>query len=239
MEKPLSSPNFDARDPNVGLVFLVFHYTGMPSAEDALARLCDPSAKVSAHYLVDENGKIFPLVREDMRAWHAGKSFWRGITDLNSASVGIELANPGHEFGYLPFPEAQITALEGLSLDIMRRHGLGAASALGHSDIAPDRKQDPGELFPWRRLAERGIGIWPEMAATGADEGCLGAVSPANLMAEVGYGPPERLREPDFLRAAVTAFQRRYLPDTMTGTADAGTMAVARAVAKRLRELLI
>jgi N-acetylmuramoyl-L-alanine amidase len=161
------SPNFNERDPAAPLRYVVLHYTGMPTRDSALRRLCDNQAKVSAHYLIDEAGQVFHLVDESRRAWHAGKSFWCGTTDMNSASIGIELVNPGHEFGYKPFPAAQIAALKTLLGEIVARHGLDPAHfLLGHSDIAPDRKKDPGEFFPWQELAKAGFGIWPEAHAS-------------------------------------------------------------------------
>ena len=138
---------------------IVLHYTGMPDCEGALCRLTSPEAKVSAHYCVDEDGTIYRLVDESKRAWHAGKSRWRGVTDVNSASVGIEIVNPGHEFGYRPFPDEQIASLIPLVSDIKERHGVGRGNIVGHSDVAPARKEDPGELFPWEALAKRRLAL--------------------------------------------------------------------------------
>ena len=149
------SPNFDERDARVSM--LVLHYTGMEDAASAIARLRDPEAKVSCHYLVDEDGRILRLVDEGKRAWHAGRSYWRGIHGVNAASIGIEIVNPGHEFGYRPFPEEQMDALVPLVADIVRRHGIWPSNVVGHSDVAPDRKQDPGELFDWALLARHGV----------------------------------------------------------------------------------
>ena len=132
---------------------IVLHYTGMPDMQLALDRLTSPESKVSAHYLVDEDGSVYRLVDEAMRAWHAGKSRWRGVTDVNSASVGIEIVNPGHEFGYRAFPDAQIDAVVRLVAEVKERHGLTRGNIVGHSDVAPARKRDPGELFPWGTLA--------------------------------------------------------------------------------------
>ena len=151
------SPNFDERALPVSMI--VLHYTGMPDAQGALDRLTSPEARVSAHYLVDEDGTIYRLVDESKRAWHAGKSRWRGITDVNSASVGIEIVNPGHEFGYRPFPDEQVASLIPLVADIKDRHGIGRGNVVGHSDIAPSRKEDPGELFPWDALAKRRLAL--------------------------------------------------------------------------------
>src|SRR6478609_2257523 len=141
---------------------LVLHYTGMKTASEALARLCDPAAKVSAHYTVDEDGTVYVHVPENRRAWHAGVSHWAGVDNVNARSIGIELVNPGHEFGYRAFPEAQIASLITLCHGILSRHAIPAARVLGHSDVAPARKEDPGELFPWGELALAGIGLWPQ-----------------------------------------------------------------------------
>ena len=149
------SPNWDSRG-GMPVDMLVLHYTGMPSGEAALARMCDPAAKVSAHYMIDENGTVHALVPEEMRAWHAGVSYWAGARDINARSIGIELVNPGHEFGYRAFPEGQIAALIELASGILTRHPIAAWRVLGHSDVAPMRKDDPGELFPWPELARQG-----------------------------------------------------------------------------------
>ena len=146
-----NSPNYDARPEGIEIDMLVLHYTGMKTGEAALERLCDSAAKVSAHYLIHENGDVVQMVEEANRAWHAGVASWRGEADVNARSIGIELVNPGHEFGYREFPDAQLTALEGLCFDIFSRHAILARNVVGHSDIAPTRKQDPGELFPWQR----------------------------------------------------------------------------------------
>ncbi|RYY33924.1 MAG: N-acetylmuramoyl-L-alanine amidase, partial [Sphingomonadales bacterium] len=145
------SPNFNDRRLPVSMI--VLHYTGMVSGEAALERLRDPAAEVSAHYLVEEDGRIFRLVDEDKRAWHAGRAHWRGITDVNSASVGIEIVNPGHEHGYRNFTEAQMSAVIPLVAEIKERHGITRGNVVGHSDVAPARKEDPGELFNWHALA--------------------------------------------------------------------------------------
>ena len=156
----IASPNHGERKSAIDMI--VLHYTGMKSGEDALARLTDPSAKVSSHYLVYEDGRIDQLVPEARRAWHAGLSVWKGITDINSCSIGIEIVNPGQEFGYRDFPDAQIDAVIALCRDIVARHKIPPARVLAHSDIAPQRKQDPGEKFPWGRFAASGVGLWVE-----------------------------------------------------------------------------
>ncbi|MCB1650820.1 MAG: N-acetylmuramoyl-L-alanine amidase [Alphaproteobacteria bacterium] len=150
-----TSPNFEGRAEGQAPSMILIHYTGMQTGREALERLCDPAAKVSAHYVIEEDGRIFALVSEDKRAWHAGVSCWEGQTDINSLSIGIELVNPGHEWGYRPFPPAQMQSLAALCKDIMARHEI--KTVLGHSDVAPDRKQDPGELFDWAWLAAQGI----------------------------------------------------------------------------------
>ena len=160
------SPNFDPRPDGAVIDMLVLHYTGMAEAAAALERLCDAAAKVSCHYFIGEDGEIYRLVVEEYRAWHAGVSFWRGATDCNARSIGIELQNPGHEFGYRNFTEAQMQSLERLALDILSRHPIPPGNVLGHSDIAPARKMDPGERFDWQRLAARNIGIWPKTCAS-------------------------------------------------------------------------
>lgn len=207
----MKSPNFNDRPEGMPLDMLVIHYTGMRSAEAALERMCDPAAEVSAHYMIDEAGRVFPLVEEEKRAWHAGLASWRGESAVNSRSIGIELVNPGHEFGYRPFPEAQMAALIDLAEGILSRWPIPARNVVGHSDVAPRRKQDPGELFDWRRLAESGIGLWPE---PGAGEG-----DAARLLGAYGY-------ETDDLAASLTAFQRHFRPSRCDGVADAETLSL-------------
>ena len=156
------SPNHGPRRDGAAIDMLILHYTGMTTAAAALDRLCDPKTEVSAHYLIDEDGTVWRLVPEDRRAWHAGRAYWAGETDINSRSIGIELVNPGHEHGYRVFPEPQMTALIALSQGILSRHPIPPHRILAHSDVAPDRKLDPGELFDWRRLAMAGIGLWSD-----------------------------------------------------------------------------
>lgn len=210
IERP--SPNQDARAHGVKPDLLVLHYTGMRTAAEALARLCDPGAKVSAHYTVDEDGTIYAHVPEDRRAWHAGVSFWAGVSNVNDCSLGIELVNPGHEFGYRPFTDAQIEALIDLVADIRARHPIAAQRIVGHSDVAPARKQDPGEFFPWRQLADYGIGLWPETSS----RHLRGAL--VDGLAQFGYGTPPFVDWP--LENTITAFQRRFRPAQLTGQWD-------------------
>ena len=220
VERP--SPNFDDRPSATPIDMLVLHYTGMESAEAALARLCDPAApganRVSAHYVIDEDGATLSMVDEAARAWHAGVASWRGEADVNGRSIGIELVNPGHEFGYRDFPEAQMAALEELASDILDRHPIPARNVVGHSDVAPGRKTDPGEKFDWTRLAAVGIGLWP------GDRDSADAVDVSAMLSEYGYDITDEA-------AAITAFQRHFYPETLDGRADSGT-------AGRLRALL-
>ncbi len=201
------SPNFDARPAGQAIDILLLHYTGMRNAKEALDRLRDPRVKVSAHYLVDEDGRVHRLVDEHNRAWHAGNSRWGLARDINARSIGIELVNPGHEFGYRPFPGAQMAALVRLAKEIVLRHPIPPARVLGHSDVAPLRKQDPGELFDWRHLAESGIGLWPKPIHRPWNEAQF-----ASKLARFGYdriGPPGS--DPGrALEAAIVAFCRHF-----------------------------
>ena len=225
------SPNHGERAAGRPVDILLLHCTGMPSAERALRWLCDPESGVSSHYFVFEDGRVAHLVDESRRAWHAGQSFWAGETDVNSRSIGIELANPGHEFGYKPFPEAQIGGVIALCRDILSRHPIPGRRVLAHSDVAPHRKQDPGELFPWRELHEAGIGYWVEPEPIGAGprlgQGDEGA-SVARLRAKFGDYGYGLAPGPDFdadTAAVVRAFQRRFRPALVDGVADASTLA--------------
>ncbi|MET1755582.1 N-acetylmuramoyl-L-alanine amidase [Novosphingobium sp. RD2P27] len=209
VNRVVSSPNCNERALPISMV--VLHYTGMRSSDEALARLCDPSAQVSAHYLIDEDGAVTNLVPEDKRAWHAGKSYWRGITDVNSASIGIELANPGHEFGYRPFPEPQMDALLPLLADMMDRHDIPRANVVGHSDVAPARKQDPGEYFDWARLGQLGLALEIPKAKMNLFYDNPGAFYLA--LERFGYDITDG-------RAAVSAFQRRWRPEYIDGEID-------------------
>lgn len=229
LERP--SPNHDARPcdaegrPLIDLI--VLHYTGMRSGEEAMARLCDPAAKVSAHFLIEEDGRTWRLVPEHRRAWHAGVACWAGERDVNGRSLGIELVNPGLEFGYRPFPEAQMTALIELCCVLRCKHGIARARVAGHSDVAPLRKQDPGELFDWPRLAAAGIGLWPDEAAPRPvpDEGEI-----KRQLAGVGYGYLD-----EDLPAVVRAFQSRFRPAAVTGEVDPETAGRLAALAARLK----
>jgi N-acetylmuramoyl-L-alanine amidase len=222
------SPNFDARTAPPDMI--VLHYTGMRTGEAALERLRDAGAKVSAHYLIEEDGRVFALVAEERRAWHAGVSFWKGERDINAVSIGIELVNPGHEFGYRAFPAPQIATLIGLLDEIRGRWSIPDARILGHSDVAPQRKQDPGELFPWARLAQAGHGLWIEPpAAPGAplgegDEG-TGVFALQAGLTRLGYDSAPSGRYDAATAIIVTAFQRHWRPARVDGIADGETRA--------------
>ena len=233
-ERP--SPNFDER--RCAVTMLIFHYTGMAGAGEALDRLTDPASGVSAHYLVDEDGTVTMLVPEALRAWHAGVASWRGIHDVNSASVGIEIVNPGHEFGYRPYPARQMEAVAGLGRNILARHAMPQRNVLGHSDVAPERKQDPGELFDWCWLAARGVGVWPHVThpATGTwrqGDGGEGVAGLQRCLARFGYGITVDGRYGTTTTSVVTAFQRHFRPAGVDGVADGET----RARLARLLEL--
>jgi N-acetylmuramoyl-L-alanine amidase len=201
----------------------------MGTGAEALARLCDPTAEVSAHYLIEEDGRVFALVDEDARAWHAGRAFWRGVRDINSTSIGIELVNPGHAFGYRLFPKPQIDALIALGRDIVTRHRIAAHNVVGHSDIAPGRKQDPGELFPWHDLARAGIGFWPTAKKVHPE-------NPWQALSAIGYAVPDHaggdLLDPlTGAKDVITAFQQRFRPARTDGLLDPETESLIADVA--------
>ncbi len=202
------SLNYEERPDEIEPNILLLHYTGMESMQAAKGRLSDPESKVSAHYLIDEDGTVFDLVDEDKRAWHAGVSYWAGETDINSYSIGVEIVNPGHEFGYRAFPSAQMDAVLRLSSEIMDRNKIKCV--LGHSDVAPERKIDPGELFDWQMLAQNGVGLWPapnEADYARADEVFVNDFEVEKLFVAYGYNPMAAYID------VVTAFQRHYYPD--------------------------
>ena len=201
-----ASPNHDTRRLPISLV--VLHYTGMITGGAALSRLCDPTAQVSAHYCIDTAGEVYALVPEYARAWHAGVSLWRGVGDINSASIGIELVNRGHDWDYPDFPDHQIQALCALLADIAGRYALPPEAIIGHSDVAPTRKKDPGEKFPWQRLAALGFGLWPKEPVS-HDHTPLNPEEEADFihaLMRFGY-------DGDNPEAALQAFYRHYRPD--------------------------
>lgn len=232
------SPNQNDRKLPVSL--LVLHYTGMETGQAALERMCDPDAQVSAHYMVEEDGRIFQLVEEDRRAWHAGVSVWNGITDVNSASIGIEIVNGGHDFGLPDFPDSQINALIPLCKRIIETYDIAARNVVGHSDIAPDRKNDPGEKFPWSSLAAAGIGLW---AGDGnGDRRTL--FSPGDRdrgiallqrgLAGIGYAVEiDGVMSPHSV-TVIKAFQRHYRPEQVDGVVDMETFDLVARLAQQL-----
>ena len=220
------SPNHDARPEGQPVDILILHYTDMESAEAALSRMTDPAARVSAHYCIDEDGTVYRLVAENRRAWHAGVSFWAGARDINARSIGIELVNPGHTCGYRPFPEAQMRALEELAHGIRARHPIPSHRVLGHSDVAPARKIDPGELFDWRRLARSGIGVWPEplaMPDPGTAETPHAVADVQSKLGRIGYGVAVTGILDQTTKQALSAFQRHFRPAAFDGTPDGET----------------
>jgi N-acetylmuramoyl-L-alanine amidase len=218
------SPNFGARRGGRRPDLVVLHYTGMASAEAALERLCNPAAEVSAHWMVAEDGRIWRLVAEEERAWHAGEGAWRGEGDVNSRSIGIELVNPGPLAGLPPYPERQMAALEALLAGVMARWGIAPADVIAHSDMAPGRKADPGPKFDWRRLARAGLAFWPEHV--GMAESDWRAFRRAALA--IGYAAPEA----GGWCAVLRAFRLRFRP---WGTGELSGEDVARAVALAAR----
>ncbi len=234
------SPNCDDRQAGMPIDMLILHYTGMQSAQAAIDRLCDPAARVSSHYVVDEDGAILRLVPEEKRAWHAGISCWRGHRDLNGRSVGIEIVNPGHEWGYRAFPALQMAAVCDLCLAILSCHPIPARNVVAHSDVAPDRKEDPGERFDWQGLARNGVGLWPEPAAelstAGGKRDAAAMREVRHALAAIGYDvAPEGPLDPP-LATVLRAFQRHWRQEAVTGEADAGTCANLLAVVRMLGE---
>lgn len=201
---------------------LVVHYTGMPNAAAALARLTDAGSRVSAHYLIDEDGTVTRMVEETARAWHAGVSWWGGRSGLNDVSIGIELVNPGHEWGYRPFPEPQLQALVELAAGVRDRWAVAVPHTVGHSDVAPVRKEDPGELFPWQHLAAAGFGLWPASVQERAPDPSVAR----RLLERIGYGPREVP-----MSVLIRAFQRRFRPAQVDGWLDSATMGRITALA--------
>jgi N-acetylmuramoyl-L-alanine amidase len=240
MVRMAPSPNHDARADGIAADILLLHYTGMKSAADAERRLCEAAAKVSSHYLVYEDGAICQMVPEARRAWHAGVSSWHGATDINSHSIGIEIANPGHDFGYPEFPGAQIDAVIALCADIVKRRNIKPERVLAHSDVAPSRKNDPGEKFPWDELGAAGIGLWiePTKITPGPelDPGDHSEIVSTlqGLLKKFGYGIEINGSYDDNTRQVVTAFQRHYRPSRVDGFADHSTIETL----KRLLALL-
>jgi N-acetylmuramoyl-L-alanine amidase len=238
--RELPSPNQDDRPVGTPIDMLILHYTGMQSARAAVERLRDPVAKVSSHYVVDEDGGILRLVAEERRAFHAGVSYWRGHSELNGRSIGIEIVNPGHEFGYRDFPVLQLAAVCDLCLSILSRHTIPARNIVAHSDVAPDRKEDPGEKFPWEGLAQNGVGLWPagvpDLGTTGGTTGVVRDAAALRgvraALVDIGYRVASEGALDPALATVLRAFQRHWRGEAVTGQADSGTLARLLAVAE-------
>lgn len=234
------SPNFNdrkaAREPDM----IVLHYTGMSDASSALKRLCTAGTEVSAHYVVMEDGNIIQCVRESQRAWHAGTSSWNGDSDVNSASIGIEIVNPGHDLGYPDFPLRQIAAVIALCKGIMLRRKVPRHRVLAHSDVAPARKKDPGEKFPWRLLADSGVGHWTEPAPIMHDDRKFIGATSDEIMAlqralvRYGYGVLPSGQYDGVTMDAVAAFQRHFRPERIDGIADQSTLTTLQGLLETL-----
>jgi N-acetylmuramoyl-L-alanine amidase len=237
VERVEPSPNFDERTGLGHADMIVLHYTGMQFAHEAIHRLCDPAARVSSHYVVIETGSIVQLVPEGKRAWHAGVSVWGGDPDINSRSIGIEVCNPGHDFGYPDFPSRQIAATITLCRSILTRNIIRPENVLAHSDVAPSRKNDPGEKFPWKRLAQSGVGLWVDVGAIADAEPLKPndtgpqVIELQRLLTHYGYGIDASGRYDVATSEVITAFLRHFRPSKVDGIADAAT-------AETLRKLL-
>lgn len=226
------SPNVNPRPEGAAIDLVILHYTGMEDGPSAIKRLRDPEARVSCHYVVEEDGRVFRLAEERMRAWHAGVSFWAGITDVNSRSIGIEIVNGGHDFGLPDYPPAQIAALIDLLSDILDRRKLHPVRVIGHSDVAPARKDDPGEKFPWTQLHAAGVAIAPKIEeqsrlsiyAPGVEDAGVAGVQQA--LAGIGYGVTVTGVLDDATQCVVRAFQRRFRQDCIDGALDLQTLAL-------------
>ncbi|MEM7425099.1 MAG: N-acetylmuramoyl-L-alanine amidase [Pseudomonadota bacterium] len=233
---------FNERPPGAEVDMLVLHYTGMVTGEASIDRLCDPDIAVSCHYLVDLEGRIVQMVEEQWRAYQAGVSLWRGVEDNNGRSIGIEIQNKGHDWGYHAFPEVQMAAVEALSLDILSRHPIPQRNVVGHSDIAPGRKIDPGEFFDWRRLGRAGIGVWVEPAPIEPGQylqlGDTGEPAEAlqTMFAVYGYGIEPNGRFDERTRDVVYAFQQHWRQERCDGVADVSTIKTLRALIDAIPE---
>src|SRR3954452_16611459 len=234
------SANYGERANNRAANMIVLHYTGMPDVEGALARLCTAGTDVSAHYVVLEDGRVVQCVQEAKRAWHAGASFWAGEEDINSCSIGIEIVNRGHDWGYPDFPSRQIAAVIALCRGIMLRRNVRPQRVLGHSDVAPARKQDPGEKFPWHSLANSGVGHWVQPPPITRGESLkLGSIGDAvrdlqKALALYGYGVPVSGKFDGATLEVVTAFQRHFRPERVDGIADHSTLLTLHALLSSL-----
>jgi N-acetylmuramoyl-L-alanine amidase len=238
VERLEPSPNFDERTGLARPDMIILHYTGMQFSHEAIHRLCDPKARVSCHYVVLETGSIIQLVPENKRAWHAGVSVWGGDTDINSRSIGIEVCNPGHDFGYPEFPSRQIAATITLCRSILTRNIIRPEHVLAHSDVAPSRKQDPGEKFPWKLFAQSGVGLWaepgpvPDAEPLRPNDSGTKVTDLQRLLVEYGYGIEVSGLYDVPTMEIITAFQRHFRQAQVDGITDATTL-------QTLRKLLV
>ncbi len=237
------SPNINERRDNLKPETLILHYTGLPTAERSIEVLADPVCQVSCHYVIDESGTITQMVPEAMRAWHAGVSYWKGITDINSWSIGIEIQNPGHELGYPDFPDDQMASVIALSKDIIERNKISGEHVLAHSDIAPLRKIDPGEKFPWSQLAANGVGHWiepspiePEIGEPGQDPIKASVESFQARLKHYGYGCPQTGKLDRETQKFIAAFQRHFRPNRVNGILDQSTIQTLDSLIEALPE---
>ena len=227
------SPNYgprvseDGNEPEINM--LVLHYTGMSNNSLTLEYLCNPLSRVSAHFLLDEKGNTYQLVATENRAWHAGISSWRGVKDVNSHSIGIELSNPGHDFGYKTFPEPQIDALKRLSKELINTYPISPRNVIGHSDVAPGRKIDPGEFFPWEHFASEKIGIWPEPHVIKRKAYKNEIIS--KMLSSYGYDTKN-----NSLKDVLSAFQRHFRPRCFDGIVDNETIVILKRLLKSVAD---
>jgi N-acetylmuramoyl-L-alanine amidase len=233
------SPNFGPRPSDVPLDMIVLHYTDMLNAKEALARLCNPISEVSAHFLIGKDGALYQLVDPKYRAWHAGLGSWGGEKDINSRSIGIEMDNLGHTFGPEPFPIPQINTLSDLLTELIQTYGIPAHRIVGHSDVAPLRKQDPGELFPWYDLAQKGFGLWPRerLVASSYPSLALNILEAQQALCNIGYGCPLTGIWDDDSQKVCRAFQRHFTPGELTGQPSELTHQVLQALLKVIKSL--
>lgn len=239
---PYPSPNFEPRSPKAPLDLIILHYTDMRNAEEALVRLCDAEAKVSAHFLIHKEGTLYQLVDPIYCAWHAGVSSWQGETDINHRSIGIELDNRGHTFGPEPFSAAQMNTLADLLGELTKTYAVSPHRIVGHSDIAPLRKKDPGELFPWANLARKGFGLWSFETKPAPRVSSLLPMDSLEIqraLSDIGYGCPQTGVWDENTQKVCQAFQRHFTPHDLTGYPSAVTCQMLQGLLKVIKSLTV